>query len=312
MMGMQDAGKRSSSRTRSLGISEARKRSSSRTSKLEALARMEADPDIVAEMRDANAHGDKLKGLKLPEGHPEIKEGGKVSRCPFAKLNVVRTAHTANAETRQIVRDLGGLPVLRRFTNRFYEKAFQDPELDQFILDHDDPHGERFACWIAEKMGDGSPWTAERATRKVKTFVAYGQRFQTAHDRSSAHFAAWHSPKRDPSDWGEHFKLDTCRVWMRLHFWAAREEGVLDHPAFADYYCKLIGHFVSVYEGTAPPFARESMRWSADPNNIKRYLANGRRMPEIMGLSTRAALAALPSEERDYTGSKKGTHWPYA
>jgi hypothetical protein len=33
--------------------------------------------------------------------------------------------------------------------------------------------------------------------------------------RSSAHFAAWHSPKREPEKFGLHFKLDDCRVWMR-------------------------------------------------------------------------------------------------
>lgn len=175
-----------------------------------------------------------------------------------------------------------------------------DPHLDQFIISHDAPHAERFAAWIAEKMGDGAPWTAERSTREVQTFEAYGQRFQTAHDRTSAHFAAWHSPKRDPSVWGEHFKLDSCR-----------EEGLLEYPAFADYYCRLIGHFVSVYEAAAPPFTRESMRWSSDKANTQRYLDAGRRMPEIMGLSHKAALAVLPPEERVYTGSKAGTHWPY-
>lgn len=83
--------------------------------------------------------------------------------------------------------------------------------------------------------------------------------FQVSHDRSSAHFAAWYSPKREPEKVGEHFKpedlrwccfrgvqglirwlwLDTslkswmrmmaqdARVWMRLHFWAARETGWL-------------------------------------------------------------------------------------
>ena len=98
---------------------------------------------------------------------------------------------------------------------------------------------------------------------------------------------------------------------MRLHFWAAREEGVLDHPAFADYYCRFIGHLVSVYHTAAPPFARESLRWSAEPANTQRYLDAGRRMPEIMALPHDVALATLPSDERVYTGSKKGTHWPY-
>ena len=43
---------------------------------------------------------------------------------------------------------------------------------------------------------------------------------------------------------------------MRLHFWAARETGAFDHEGFADYYVRFIGHFVSVYERAAPPFAK--------------------------------------------------------
>ena len=53
------------------------------------------------------------------------------------------------------------------------------------------------------------------------------------------------------------------------------------------------------------------MRWSEDPANFQRYLDDGRRMPEIMGLSLSTALAALPPEEREYTGSVAGNRWPY-
>jgi hypothetical protein len=46
---------------------------------------------------------------------------------------------------------------------------------------------------------------------------------------------------------------------MRLHFWAMRSVGIFERsPSFAAYYVKFIAHFVSVYERTAPPFARES------------------------------------------------------
>jgi len=229
----------------------------------------------------------------------------------MAKLSIVRQSHQATTASATILADIGGLPALRRFTNSFYQKAFADPHLDQFIRSHDDPHGERFALWIAEKLGAGTPWSKERRTRQIEVFTAKGHEFQTPHDRSSAHFAAWHSPKRADDVWGEHFKLDDCRVWMRLHFWAAREEGLLEHPAFADYYTRFIAHFVSVYERTAPSFARESMRWSADKANVQRYLDAGRQMPEIMDLSLRAALATLPAEERAYTGSAAAAHWPY-
>ena len=49
-------------------------------------------------------------------------------------------------------------------------------------------------------------------------------------------FTLRHSPKRDEGSFGEHFKLDDCRRWMRLHFWAARESGIFAHAGFADYY----------------------------------------------------------------------------
>ena len=56
-----------------------------------------------------------------------------------------------------------------------------------------------------------------------------------------------------------------------MHFWSAREVGLFDTP-FGDYYVKFIAHFVSVYERTAPPFARESARWSSSEENIAKYL----------------------------------------
>ena len=269
----------------------------------------------------ADAAAERLGALTLPAGHPPLKKSdGAGKSCPFSRLNVrtsnvanaqAEASHVANPKTAAIVREMGGLPALRRFTSRFYAMAFADPHLDQFIRSHDEPHGERFATWIAEMFGVGTPWSTERRTREFHTFESHANHFQTARDRLSAHVAAWHSPKRDPGVWSKTFQLDDCRVWMRLHFWAAREEGVLEHAAFADYYCRFIGHFVSVYQAAAPPFARESLRWSADPANTQRYLDAGRRMPEIMGLSHDVALATLPAEERVYTGPKAGTHWPY-
>merc|ERR1712151_252039 len=48
-------------------------------------------------------------------------------------------------------------------------------------------------------------------------------------------------------------------------------------PTFADYYVRFIGQFVSVYESSAPAFARDSLRWSASQKNIDRYHRNGRK-----------------------------------
>jgi len=127
------------------------------------------------------------------------------------------------------------------------------------------------------------------------------------HDRSSAHYAAWHSPKRANEKVGDRFQLDDCRVWMRLHFWAARESGAFDHPGFKEHYITFIGHFVSVYERTAPAFARESVRWSESEENIRRYLEAGRVMGDVEGLSYHQAIGALPLHERPSAQSQ----WPY-
>ena len=162
-------------------------------------------------------------------------------------------------------------------------------------------------------MGGGDVWTDERRARVVCPFMANGQRFKSAYDRSSAHFAAWHSPKRDDAVWGLPFKLPDCRVWMRLHFWAMREARLFEppHAAFADYYVRFIAHFVSVYERTAPPFTRESARWSADAGRTSDYTRRG-AMDASVSAPLAGALMQLPPAEREYTGSSAGVKaWPY-
>jgi len=225
-------------------------------------------------------------------------------------LNAYSGAHRPNAETSALAAEAGGLDKLKEMTTAFYAKAFVNPQLDQFIRSHDDPHGSRFASWIAEKMGLGTPWSDERRTRQTCPFSSHGHQFETPNDRSSAHYAAWHSPKRTPEKFGVHFKLDDCRTWMRLHFWSCREVGFFDTP-FGDYYVKFIAHFVSVYEKTAPMFARESARWSLNNENIIAY-NQSYRMSGLVGISLKEALLQLPEEERSYTGSGASTLiWPY-
>lgn len=295
-----------------------------------AARRMAQDPDIQAEAT-ALARIGGASGAASSPAQPETSQqvaaqhAGTVlaavpasagdEPCDALPLNVSRGSHHTSPATAALLSAAGGRSALVRFTNAFYRKAFQDPQLDQFIRSHDDPHGERFASWIAEKMGAGQPWSEERASRRVCPFHTHGHTLSTPHDRSSAHYAAWHSPKRSDAKFGDHFKLDDCRVWMRLHFWAAREVGFYDTPAkrrWMDYYVRFIAHFVSVYERTAPPFAREAARWSADPANTAAYLDCGRTMPDVVGVSLNKALATLPPEEREYTGSSARTLlWPY-
>jgi hypothetical protein len=206
----------------------------------EGLARMTADEDMKAEQQNLEQA---MVGLAVggggsgggaatpPEGVPATREAEHVP------LNWQRGqgGHQPNAATLRLFNEAGGREGIKRFTTAFYKKAFADPVIDKFIREHEDPHGERFANWIAEKFGDGTPWTDERATRRTCPFMTHGHQLQSPHDRSSAHYAAWHSPKREPEKFGEHFKLDDCRIWMRLHFWAMREAGVVEaSPSFAE------------------------------------------------------------------------------
>lgn len=275
----------------------------------EAFAALQADPDIQEERRV----------LEAPRHSKAVVNMGRTVDVAMpvqvVPLNVLNRAHRASADTRSLVQAVGGLPILRRFTESFYEKAFADPHLDQFIRSHDDPHGERFAMWIAEKMGDGTPWTNERRTRPVTHLRIGREVVEVSFDRSSAHFAAWHSPKREPHKWGEHFKPEDARVWMRLHFWAARDTGMFETAvgrSFMEYYTRFIGHFISIYSGKSPPFTRESLRWSAKPENIQRYLVAGNVMEDVIGKPLETALAELPPAERTYTGSGgRNAAWPY-
>ena len=255
---------------------------------LPVLAKPYADVSTPQESR-SNQH------VPKPYRFVPLKMGGDSGRT-----------HVVSKESRRLIQEEVTLADLERMTTLFYEKAFQDPTLDQFIRNRDDPHGSRFAKWIHQKLSGSDVWDKERRTRDLQPVTLAQDIKHVVHDRSSAHAAAWYSPKRPNKDVGRHFQLDECRVWMRLHFWALRESGLLEKsPSFADYYVRFIGHFVRVYESSAPQFARDSLRWSADPKNIERYIQNGRRMDGILNLSLNVAKLQIPSKEaNDFV-------WPY-
>jgi len=213
--------------------------------------------------------------------------------------------HVATVESAGLVEEIGGLSTLKAMTESFYSKAFRDITLDKFIQSHADPHGDRFARWIYQKLAGGTLWDEERASRSDEPVKVANGHTIVVHDRTSAHVAAWNSPKRPSNDVGRHFKLDECRVWMRLHFWAMRECVNEASPAFVDYYVRFIGHFVSVYESTAPAFARDSYRWSANQGNIEKYVKAGYRMDDVLGLSVGRALEQIPHDEAN------DDTWPY-
>lgn len=213
--------------------------------------------------------------------------------------------HVASESLIHLMSDIN-VEDLKQMTDRFYEKAFQDATLDKFIRSHSDPHGSRFAKWIHQKLAGSTVWDDDRANRDQHPIrLAEGQKY-VVHDRTSAHVAAWHSAKRPSKEVGRHFQLDECRVWMRLHFWALRESGLMEKkPDFANYYVRFIAHFVRVYESTAPQFARDSLRWSESAKNIQNYESNGRKMTDVLGLTFGEALSQIPPSEAE------DLEWPY-
>ena len=219
-------------------------------------------------------------------------------RFPFQFIPLQRSgSHRPSEGSRYLMKHEVTLEDLTVLTEKFYELAFLDSRLDKFIRSHSDPHGTRFAAWIHQKLSGSNVWDQDRASRG---------RGCPVHDRTSAHVAAWYSPKRPAEERGEHFQLDDCRVWMRLHFWALRESGLMEKsPSFSDYYVRFIAHFVRVYESTAPAFARESLKWSQDPKNIEEYIQNGRKMTDVFGLNYYGAAHQIPENELN------DEEWPY-
>ncbi len=172
-------------------------------------------------------------------------------------------------------------------TSLFYDRVFRDRHLSKFIQDESVPHALRLGNWIIEKMtGEGSPWTAERVERSkcpMQVTLGNGEK-HVVHDRTSAHQAAWFSPRRPPGEMGERFKLSDSRVWMRLMFWSARDVGVLQRsPSFEHWFIRFIAHFIAVYERSAPPFAEDAWAWSSDDVKVQRYRDDLCWMTDILG-----------------------------
>lgn len=267
---------------------------------------------------------------ELLSSDPDLQEEDipSSSGCPFAHHHHHHHSHSSSATTNEplpyqfiplprgshkvsdgskglIDNNEVSLDDLTRMTRIFYECAFQDDTLDRLIRSHHDPHAERFAKWIHQKLSGSDLWDDDRRTRDVTPVTVANERMVIVRDRTSAHVAAWFSPKRPPDQVGRRFQLDECRVWMRLHFWALRQAGLVEKsPTFADYYVRFIGHFVAVYEKRATKFARESFRWSEDPNSTQAYMHGGRIMKDVLGVGHEDAKATLPEEELDYK-------WPY-
>ena len=212
------------------------------------------------------------------------KSLSKIGQCPFhahklpeqynidtsIPLNVRGSTHYPSNATAQLLADIGGGDRIREFTTRFYARAFLDVHIRDFFFMDDGAtaHAKRLADWIIQKMGgEGEPWTDSGRLGM----------------RQPSHHAAWNSAKRDPAVLGQHFKLDDCRIWMRLNFFAARECGLHAHEPFWEWYIQFIEHFIAVYERTAPRYAVQDAEWSSDSANILRYEKQGNLMVDVIG-----------------------------
>jgi truncated hemoglobin YjbI len=166
-------------------------------------------------------------------------------------------ANTVQQQTRLIHEEIGGLATLRRFFERFYELVFANDYLNTFVTDPSEPHADRFARWLGEKMTGDPLWSADREGM-----------------RSISHAKAWHCPHRSERI-GLRFKVHDCRAWMRLNMLAARQVGLAENRNFMTFYIPFIAHFIAVYERKAPPFLREAISWSADQTRTEQYLRGG-------------------------------------
>jgi hypothetical protein len=258
-----------------------------------------------------------------PDLRQEALKAGKVEprKCPFSgksaegpvpyqyiplRMGGRGGTHVVSAGSRALIENEVSLEDLRGMTNAFYELAFEDATIDKFLRSHDDPHGDRFAKWIHQKLSGSSVWDEDRQQRDLTPVEVANGRRAVVHDRSSAHSAAWYSPKRPQKEVGRRFRLDECRIWMRLHFLGMRNSGLMEKsPSFCDYYVRFIGHFVGVYEKSAPTFAKDSFRWSENPKNVETYIKNGRVMKDVLGVDYWHARDSLPEEEL------ADDEWPY-
>ena len=234
------------------------------------------DADIIAEAAKLEQYKEEVANGSRPTTASKSSSGHQVvKKLPVLPFRFVRLASDHRShDTAALLEEIGGPKALYCMVGAFYQKMFQDSVVNYFVRDQSEPHHIRLGNWFVEKMDATQDlWTQERSVRGGCPVSLAGGRQHVVHDRTSAHVAAWHSPARPPQDVGRRFKLNDTRIWMRLMFWSARETGVFaQSPSFENWFIRFIGHFISVYERSAPQFAQEAARWSENPKNIERYI----------------------------------------
>ncbi len=249
---------------------------------------------LVDQFPDCNALDRYLKDQKL-----------------FVPLVIIDGSIGYNDASKRLLAEVGGLDGLKKMTLIFYQKFHEDPYLKQFLGNLTNPlttHAARIAMYFAEMMGaSGEPWSADCSRRPQRPEPIAKNETVVVNSRQRAHYAAWNSVTRPANRVGRRFKLDDCRVWMRLMFWSCRESGLANNLVFFSYFVRFIGHFIAIYEETARAFARHEAMWSGNPQNIQRYLSSDRVMSDVLDVPYQVAKAELSSE--DAKSNREG--WPH-
>lgn len=200
---------------------------------------------------------------------------------------VVTNRHYEPTEATEALFDsIGGMDRLVSLMSRFYGKMFMDAQLSKFVVAQTDPHAERLALWVAEKMTGDPVWTCDLSDRFA------GQ----PRSRAQAHLKAWNCSKRGERH-GQKFKLDDTVIWMRLMFWSCREEGLNVEPFFS-WYVEFIRHFIRIYERSAPAVAWSCAEWSANATHTLEYEKGGfgnRRMNDVDKLRPKSVTSVAGS-----------------
>lgn len=185
-----------------------------------------------------------------------LKHKHQDPNCDVEKVERSYSMYPTSVDTWQLLTDVGG----------------GDETLDKFMFHGDGAakHGQRLADWIIERMGgEGGPYTDSGRGGGM---------------RQISHTMAWFSQKRDPEDHGVRFKLDDCRIWMRLMFMSGREVGLKQHEVFWKWYVGFIRGWIGVYESRSPEYVEVDGAWSENEENVSKYVADGKKMIDVTGL----------------------------
>ncbi|OQR91665.1 hypothetical protein ACHHYP_04495 [Achlya hypogyna] len=179
------------------------------------------------------------------------------------KFETKHGRYITSEKTRRLLDDIGGAGTVHEYCTRFYARFLADAHLKAFSFLDDGAvaHADRLATFLVQEMGGDVPVPSPA--------------FATAHHK------ARHCTKRHPFVRGRPFSQKDSRVWMRLHFWAARECGLARHRVFWKWYISFIQHHIAVYEKTSAAYAKEDALWSADTTAIDAYLHNGNIMVDL-------------------------------